>query len=86
MLPRPPSRLDSMQEVQLYLINLHRDLERALKELNTPMNNTDYQLGNVTISRDVDSVATVAELKDVVKTLVTDLNNYGIINSQGTII
>ena len=86
ILQRPPSRIDNFQDVQVYLISLHRDLERALKALKTPLNDEDYQLGDITINRNVDAISTVSDAKDVLKTLINDLTNYGILNSKGNVL
>lgn len=75
-LPDPPSAINE-QSLQSFLAALVRETERRLNALETPAHE-GYNPSNVTETRAFDADATsVAELGDVVGTLVNDLKEAG---------
>ena len=71
-LPQPPEPIDSQWGRQLV-----DDLEASLLELNQPAN-IGYAMTNVTTTRALDANATtLAEVADVLATLIQDLKTAG---------
>lgn len=74
-LPQPPVEWD---------VNWARrtlsTLELQLKDISSPASEDAYQMSNVTTDRVLDADSTsIAEIADVLGTLITDLKNKGVI-------
>lgn len=77
-LPNFPDSLRDIRDLVRVLNAMVRTLEIRLSTLEQPANEVAYTSSNVTASRSFDAdAATVAELADVVGTLIQDLQKAG---------